>query len=214
MTAPAKILRNTTSSIIFIADTGVSIPANYSYVISPQNYAVWAASSQVTPYIQNGNLVVNSGFMDLDPIMGDFLIKTGIGSWFGNDSNVPGPTITDALNYLGYGRFINKRFYNETVNAVPSAEHLHVNYTVPVGKYFIWVSSYGVANSWTRWRIEIDGIIYLSDYNAFDKPKTELYIGPIKLNAGQNMKIYATNVSQLNTLSEIETFLYGLEENI
>lgn len=71
----SKILKNTTNQIISVNDTGVSIPASGQYAIPPQDYLLWAASSNAISYIGSGNLVVNDGSVDLNISDGTDLLK-------------------------------------------------------------------------------------------------------------------------------------------
>ena len=54
----SKILKNVTLSPIFVSDTGVSIPASSQYLIPPQDYLLWAASSDTVTYVGNADLRV------------------------------------------------------------------------------------------------------------------------------------------------------------
>lgn len=65
-----------------IVDTGVSVPASGQYVIPPQDYPLWAASSNVITYISDlavsstvSTLTVNDGSFDLSISDGVDLIK-------------------------------------------------------------------------------------------------------------------------------------------
>lgn len=71
----AKILENSSGSTVVVADTGVSIPNNSQYTIPPQDYLLWAASSNAITYIGNGELVVNDGSFDLSISDGIDLLK-------------------------------------------------------------------------------------------------------------------------------------------
>lgn len=71
----AKILKNTTENTVFIDDTGVSIPANTEYTITPQEYLLWTASSSVIVKIGNGDIIVNDGSQDLSISDGIDLLK-------------------------------------------------------------------------------------------------------------------------------------------
>lgn len=72
----SKILKNTTISNISILDTGVTILASPgTYTIPPQDYLLWAASSDVISYIGSGDIVVNDGSFDLTASDGTDLIK-------------------------------------------------------------------------------------------------------------------------------------------
>jgi hypothetical protein len=73
----SKILKNTTASAIVVNDVGyVNIAASPgSYTIPPQDYLLWAASSNVITFIGAGDLVVNDGSVDLNISDGTDLIK-------------------------------------------------------------------------------------------------------------------------------------------
>jgi len=71
----AKILKNQTGSAVSISDTGITVPASGNYTIPPQDYNLWAASSDVITEIGDGTLVVNDGSEDLSISDGVDLIK-------------------------------------------------------------------------------------------------------------------------------------------
>lgn len=71
----AKILINTTSSNVFLADVGVNILANASYTIPQQDYSIFAASSNLITQVGNGVLVVNDGSFNLNKADGIALIQ-------------------------------------------------------------------------------------------------------------------------------------------
>lgn len=71
----SKILKNTTGSTIAVTDVGVSIPANSSYTIPPQDYLLWSASSDVISPVGSLDIVVNDGSFDLSPSDGMDLLK-------------------------------------------------------------------------------------------------------------------------------------------
>lgn len=63
----AKILYNQTGSPILVTDTGISVPASpASYTIPPQDYDLWAASSDIVTHVGSGDIIVNDGSFDLD----------------------------------------------------------------------------------------------------------------------------------------------------
>lgn len=64
----AKIIKNLTSSPVAIRDTGVVVPASSTYIIPPQDYLLWAASTNTVSYIDAGTLIVNDGEVDLNKI--------------------------------------------------------------------------------------------------------------------------------------------------
>lgn len=71
----SKVLKNTTGSTISVTDVGVSIPSMSSYTIPPQDYLLWAASSDVVAPVGLGDIVVNDGSFDLSPSDGIDLLK-------------------------------------------------------------------------------------------------------------------------------------------
>jgi hypothetical protein len=56
-------------------DTGITVPGSGQYVIPPQDYDLWASSSDVVAPIGLTTLVVNDGSGDLNPSDGIDLIK-------------------------------------------------------------------------------------------------------------------------------------------
>ena len=89
----SKILKNDSGATVTVSDTGVSIPDASQYTIQPQDYLLWAASSDVVTEVGAGNLVVNDGSFDLSISDGIDLIK-GI---FPTDVNINN-TSEDAVN--------------------------------------------------------------------------------------------------------------------
>jgi hypothetical protein len=65
-----KLLKNTTASIVFITDVGVSIPASGNYQLTTQEYMLWASSLDYQPLVTAGTLIVNNGTIDLAPADG------------------------------------------------------------------------------------------------------------------------------------------------
>jgi hypothetical protein len=61
----SKILRNDSALDIPIIDTGVTVLATSSYTIPPQDYAAFAASSDVIKLIANLSLTFNDGSSDI-----------------------------------------------------------------------------------------------------------------------------------------------------
>lgn len=60
-----KILKNTTSSSIFISDTGVNLLPNSDYTVPATEYPLMAASSDLITWIGNGSIIVSDGTFDL-----------------------------------------------------------------------------------------------------------------------------------------------------
>lgn len=142
----AKILKNVTVSSITITDTGISIPASpATYTIPPQDYLLWAASSNIITRIGSGDIVVNDGSSDLsisdgtDHIKG-FLPRKIIG---GTD----GTTIGNVLDRLKVDAQVTAISDAATSSAILKQADMNVaaktetdltglTYTVPAGKRF------------------------------------------------------------------------------
>lgn len=96
----SKILKNQTASPIFVTDTGITVDNVVDYTIPPQDYLIWAASSDIITEIGAGNIVVNDGSTDLSIndgaklIQGIFPNPVGVAS--GDDLTAIGHT-DDAL---------------------------------------------------------------------------------------------------------------------
>lgn len=71
----SKILKNNTASPVDVTDTGVTVPASGQYTIPPQDYPLWAASSDVITVVGDSTLTVNDGSSDLTISDGIDLIK-------------------------------------------------------------------------------------------------------------------------------------------
>lgn len=77
----SKILKNNTGSAISITDAGGIIIAASpgTYTIPPQDYLLWAASSDIITYLNDASptpsITVNDGSVDLNPSDGMDLIK-------------------------------------------------------------------------------------------------------------------------------------------
>lgn len=71
----SKILDNVTGSPIVISDTGATVDNVVNYTIPPQDYLLWAASSDIITEIGAGNIVVNDGSNNLSISDGTDLIK-------------------------------------------------------------------------------------------------------------------------------------------
>jgi hypothetical protein len=71
----SKILLNNTALPVSIADTGVTVPASGSYTIPPNDYLLWAASSNIVTKVGDSTLTVNDGSFNLSISDGIDLIK-------------------------------------------------------------------------------------------------------------------------------------------
>lgn len=69
-----KIVKNTLGITLTIKDVGIQIPASSSYTIPPQDYHLWAASSNAVTFINNGTIIINDGVKDLSKRRGLALI--------------------------------------------------------------------------------------------------------------------------------------------
>lgn len=72
----SKILKNTTGVPLFIADTGTLLPIlPATFTIPPQDYWIWAASSDIVGPVGVGDVIVNDGSFDLNASDGMDLLK-------------------------------------------------------------------------------------------------------------------------------------------
>lgn len=71
----SKILKNTTGSDVAIADVGQTVPASSQITITPQDYLLYADSSDTVTLVGAGTLVVNDGSVDLSIADGMKLIQ-------------------------------------------------------------------------------------------------------------------------------------------
>jgi hypothetical protein len=109
----------------------------------------------------------------------------------------------------------NLRRYGQSVALNPSVITTHVDYTVPVGKQFTWISGRGSASTWCRWIVTVDGSRYSVQRNAFDLPNVDLGIGgPLLLTAGQRILCTVENLNPYSIQANAETWIYGREETV
>lgn len=69
----AKTIKNTTGSEIFLDEAGIPVPASGSYDVEVSEYNLWASEAvitEITPFLNSGDLVVNDGINDLDSTEG------------------------------------------------------------------------------------------------------------------------------------------------
>lgn len=65
----SKVLKNTTVSDIFVSSMGISLPASSSTTIEVSDYILLATAdvvTELTTYINSGDIVVNDGVVDLE----------------------------------------------------------------------------------------------------------------------------------------------------
>jgi hypothetical protein len=109
---------------------------------------------------------------------------------------------------------LNKRLYGASPGLLQGATASHVLYVVPEGKRFTWLSGYGAANGYTTWRVRINGVPALTKRNAFDQRDVPLSLGnPVVLLAGEEIAVEVKNSSPCATMNEVETWIYGNEED-
>lgn len=68
-----KILKNNTSSVIFLINLGLEIPANNQIIIELTDYMRLSSVdtiTELTPYVNSGDIIVNDGVNDLSPASG------------------------------------------------------------------------------------------------------------------------------------------------
>jgi hypothetical protein len=110
---------------------------------------------------------------------------------------------------------INHRLYGNSTAAIPGAVINHINYTVPVGKKYYYLSGYGSSNCDCEWRFKIDTFPYTTRRNHHTSPDVDLNLkSAMILVAGQNLTVDVMNRSVWGSNSEIETFIYGSEQSI
>lgn len=129
---------------------------------------------------------------------------------------INGRVQVDVPNGLQVTQIIpNKRDYQRTSPLLPSVVTTHVDYTVPSGMQYYWISGRGSSSTWCKWQVTIDGNKYLTLRNAFDEPNVAIEIGgPLLLTAGQRIIITVENLNPYSIASDTETWLYGREESI
>jgi hypothetical protein len=60
-----KIIKNTTGSVVFIPDVGISLDPFAVYDITESELLMWVASLDIIPLVNSGTLIVNNGSVDL-----------------------------------------------------------------------------------------------------------------------------------------------------
>jgi hypothetical protein len=102
----SKILKNNSSSIVDISDTGQSVSANSSLTINPQDYDLYAASEDIVALIGSGALIVNNGSEDLDKSAAIRLIQGGFSNkiQLNEDLLTSNRVKVDVIGTLGDGK--------------------------------------------------------------------------------------------------------------
>lgn len=128
----AKIVKNTTGSPIDISDTGVTVAASSSYTIHPQDYLLWAASSDIITHVGSGDIVINDGSSDLSISNGIDLVK-GI---FPNEVNITGISSESFLTIVPFASGGQKEEY-ATLNGDMSTKNMAVDGSVTSQKFLV-----------------------------------------------------------------------------
>lgn len=194
----SKILKNETASPINVVDTGVTIAASPgSYTIPPQDYLIWAASSDVITFIGSGDLVVNDGSFDLNINQGTDLI---LGIF---NPNFTDETLTGSLTTAGT---------NLTFSFLSAISVTGINVT-------------GTWSGELVFMVSIDGtnfepgfaLVYPSNNNTFVQSTTanghwllscaglraiQVYVNSMASGTA-NIYLTANNTSQLNTIATV-----------
>ena len=141
----AKILHNTTNSSVPIADTGIQIPANGTYTIQPQDYWLWASSSDIITKIGNGTIVVNDGSVDLSINEAVSIIQHMFPSniTINNNNDEPIPVTGNLTVTLKQSDIQRNAEFNITSKV--ETDIAGVSYTVTSGKTF-YLTQFAVAS--------------------------------------------------------------------
>lgn len=90
-----------------------------------------------------------------------------------------------------------------------------IEYTVPVGKKFVWIAGMGTANTDAAWRVSINGQPMLGRRNSMIAP--DVYLGlsnVVELNAGETLTVDVRSRSVWGTQGTIESWIYGRELDV
>jgi predicted SpoU family rRNA methylase len=99
----AKIIKNTTGSPIFLSEVGFSVDAGENYSIQLEHYLRWAkpeAITEITPFINSGDIVVNDGNIDLSASAGIRFLEYADRAIISKD-DVNITTVNKVINFEG-----------------------------------------------------------------------------------------------------------------
>ncbi len=167
----SKILINNTAGTVFINDTGVSIPTATQYTIPPQDYLLWAASSDVITAIGATDLIVNDGSYNLSISDGTDLIK---GLFPSTVITVPG------------GVFTNN--FNEVSSVASGVSTLVCSYTAATGDKLVSVN-FGGTNI-AAYDIQVNGSSVAKHYTHFGNLMGQQDFSGLALTNGQLVRVY------------------------
>lgn len=177
----AKILRNTTASIIDLTKFGVTIPASGQITVVPQDYPLLAMPliiAELSPLITAGTVVVNDGTNNLSVARGlDYLALPdyAYANRFNNTTN--GYVATDVQTAIEEA---NKHLLAIEVSATANATTTSgtdallttMNITATPGTYLVWFTTTITSNN-------AGAIITVSLYNNnVQVPETVMKISP------------------------------------
>lgn len=96
------------------------------------------------------------------------------------------------------------------LNATSDTPYLLIDYTVPVGKTFVWLDGLGHASTIAEYRVEIDTELYIVAGTGCTVNDVKLQAAPaVVLEAGQNIKVTVTPSHPAGSNSRVYAFLYG-----
>lgn len=170
----SKILKNQTGSPIAIDDTGITLPASpATFTIPPQDFLLWAASSDIIGPVGVGDVVVNDGSFDLSPSDGIDLIK--------------GLFLRTFVEFEGERPLPEFAFNGDLVIG---AEQTIINKTVPVDKELRIHQIRVVCSRTTRWTIQEGANIFGSGLtSALNPDSNQIFRKQKKLSAGVTLQL-------------------------
>lgn len=121
----SKILINNSFSGVVLTDVGVTVAANSSYTIPPQDYPQFAASSDVIVAISNLYLTLNDGSNDITNISNAVDIIKG---WFpGSSTTQTEPFFFDFSDVISGDAAVTLISYSVLVGQTLDLSHLEVS---------------------------------------------------------------------------------------
>lgn len=110
---------------------------------------------------------------------------------------------------------INKRLYGTTAASVPATINTEISYTVPALKTFKWFGGIGTSDGECEWTVEVNGLPMIKQLNRYTQPNVLLHLGgQLTLVAGDLLEVKTKNRSIYGQTNEINTWIYGKEENV
>jgi hypothetical protein len=117
------------------------------------------------------------------------------------------------LQVLSSEEYANKRLTGEVFLIDPGDEVDVIDYTVPSGMQFRWLSGVASADGDTQWLIEHNGLRMQVQRTSYMERNIQLLL-PLRLDPGDTLLVKARNKSfQLNQVS-VGAWIYGKEVTI